>query len=463
MQYYTLLDIFLFIVYFSITITLLFKYSKKYSVPTIRKYFLLGALLKILGGQALCLVYVFYYKYGDTFRYFYFGNIFKDILLNHERYSFLDALFMSNEEFESLISYKVDFNYGFMESSFIVNKITAIFSLFSFESFIVTTLFFSLFSFSGIWKLYVTFTRLYPKLYNEMAWSILFFPSVVFWGSGLMKDSICIGAIGWLTWALYSIFFDKTDKRPSLIFASITGFISFWLIYKIKTYIILAYMAGFLFWYFLYFRDKIRNKIIRISLTPLIILMGIPILMLALQNFSEELGKYAIENIASTATNLVSALSGREHAGSTYSLGTISPTIPGMLSKFPLAVNVTLFRPYIWEVRNPVMLVAAIESMIMIYVVFFTIKNTSLKKAVSAVINNNIIFFTLIFSIIFSFAVGLTSTNFGTLVRYKIPAMPFFAISVVLIYYYGSGGGRLIFDMFYRKKERKPTSRTSPS
>jgi hypothetical protein len=460
MQYYTLFDIFLFLVYFSLTVAFLFKYSQKYSVPIIRKYFLLGALLKILGGQALCLVYVFYYKYGDTFRYFFFGNEFKDILINDERYNFLQALFMSNEEFQSLISYRIDFAYGFVESSFIVNKITAIFSLLSFESFIVTTLFFSLFSFSGIWKLFVTFTRLYPTLYKEMAWSILFFPSVVFWGSGLLKDSICIGAIGWLTWALYSIFFDKTNKRPSLIYALIAAIISFWLIYKIKTYIILAYMAGFLFWYFLYFRDKIKNNIIRISLTPLIILIGIPILLLALQNFSEELGRYAIENIATTATTLVNALSNKEYAGSTYNLGTISPTIPGMLSKFPLAVNVTLFRPYIWEVRNPVMLFAALESMIMIYVVYFTINNTSFRKSISAVLNNNIIFFTLIYSIIFSFAVGLTSTNFGTLVRYKIPAMPFFAISIVLIYYYGSGGGRLIYDIFHSRK-KKPISHLS--
>jgi hypothetical protein len=39
----------------------------------------------------------------------------------------------------------------------------------------------------------------------------------------------------------------------------------------------------------------------------------------------------------------------------------------------------------------------------------------------------------LVFSIIFAFSVGFTSYNFGTLVRYKIPLMPFYYIALFIL------------------------------
>jgi len=38
------------------------------------------------------------------------------------------------------------------------------------------------------------------------------------------------------------------------------------------------------------------------------------------------------------------------------------------------------------------------------------------------------------FSIVFALFVGASTLNFGTLVRYKIPCLPFYAISLFLIY-----------------------------
>jgi hypothetical protein len=47
-----------------------------------------------------------------------------------------------------------------------------------------------------------------------------------------------------------------------------------------------------------------------------------------------------------------------------------------------------------------------------------------------------------VFAIIFSFAVGITTHNFGTLVRYKIPMYPFFVSGLFIL-------------LSYSKKERK--------
>jgi hypothetical protein len=41
--------------------------------------------------------------------------------------------------------------------------------------------------------------------------------------------------------------------------------------------------------------------------------------------------------------------------------------------------------------------------------------------------------FCLVFSVIFAFAVGFTSFNFGALARYKIPFMPFYYIALFIL------------------------------
>jgi hypothetical protein len=43
------------------------------------------------------------------------------------------------------------------------------------------------------------------------------------------------------------------------------------------------------------------------------------------------------------------------------------------------------------------------------------------------------IIFCLIFSLIFAFAVGISSYNFGALSRYKIPCLPFYAAFLFIL------------------------------
>ena len=43
--------------------------------------------------------------------------------------------------------------------------------------------------------------------------------------------------------------------------------------------------------------------------------------------------------------------------------------------------------------------------------------------------------FCLIFTLIFAFAVGISTSNFGSLVRYKIPCMPFYTAFLIILFY----------------------------
>ena len=152
--------------------------------------------------------------------------------------------------------------------------------------------------------------------------------------------------------------------------------------------------------------------------------------------FAMELGRYSLTNVARTSyitSSYIAGVSGDE--GSAYSLGDLDPSIGGMLKKFPLAVNVTLFRPYIWETRKPIQFLNAIEAFMFLYVTLKVIFSVGLLKTWSTIKEDPTIQFCLIFTLVFSFAVGISAGNFGALSRYRIPCLPFYAIALVLIYY----------------------------
>ena len=153
------------------------------------------------------------------------------------------------------------------------------------------------------------------------------------------------------------------------------------------------------------------------------------------QKFTKEMGRYSLENVAQTAASTRGWISyvSEKQEGSTYDLGAFDPSIGGMLSKFPQAVVVTLFRPFPWEARKVIIALSALEALIFLY---FTLRALFKKgKQFKTIFKDPNITFFLIFSLIFAFAVGISSYNFGALSRYKIPCLPFYAAFLMIVLY----------------------------
>jgi hypothetical protein len=152
--------------------------------------------------------------------------------------------------------------------------------------------------------------------------------------------------------------------------------------------------------------------------------------------FAEDLNKYSLDNLLKTAETTRSyIIMSTEQEGSRYDLGKYDPTPLGILSKFPEGVVVTLFRPFLWEARKPIMVLSSLEGlafMIMTLIVFYRM---GIGKTFKAVLRDPNLSFFLIFSLNFAFAVGISTGNFGTLSRYKIPCMPFFAAFLLILYH----------------------------
>ena len=53
------------------------------------------------------------------------------------------------------------------------------------------------------------------------------------------------------------------------------------------------------------------------------------------------------------------------------------------------------------------------------------------------------VFFCLTFALIFAFGVGVSTLNFGTLSRYKIPVLPYYILTLGFIYNYWKSDKKL--------------------
>lgn len=434
-QYITILDFVL--LPFVLAIIYAFAYyfrNKHYPIGhSWRKYFIPGLTFKLFGAIFIGLVYQYYYGGGDTFNYFYHAREINKAL---DR-SFVDWLDLvlhnpskSNPRFYQYISrlYWYDDT-----ASYTVAAITAVVSLVVFNTYLPTAALFAFISFSGIWALFRTFAKAYPKLAKPIAYATLFIPSTFVWGSGVFKDTWCMFALGWLTFASFKILVERKFSFKSVL----TLALSFYLIYKIKIYILLAFIPAISLWILFIYTQKIRGRSSRIAVKifAMLILTGSSVVLLS--TMGSALGRYSLSNIERTSLSTrgwIEYASGDE--GSSYNLGDFSPTLGGMLSKMPAAVIVTFFRPFPWEARKVIVMLSALEALLFIWLTLKVISSVGIKKSVAAISADPTIQFCLIFSLIFAFAVGISSYNFGALSRYKIPCLPFFALSFILIYYH---------------------------
>jgi hypothetical protein len=409
--------------------------NKKYSFRhPWRKYFIPALTVKIFGAIFIGLIYAYYYRGGDTFNYFNQAVVINSAL-DESFIKWVNLLFHVPSAFDNnYYAYTSQIPWYSDPSSYTVCSIAAFLGVLTFNTYLPTSILFAFISFTGLWALFRTFASIYPHLTRPIAIAILFIPSVFVWGSGIFKDTICIFGLGWLTYGTFRFLVQK-DFSFSNIVLSVLSFI---LIAKIKLYILLGFVPALLIWILFNYTQRIRNTAGRFFVKVMVAGVLMAGFLFFMQRFRKELGKYSLEKVVNTANvtrGWISYVSTRDEDASSYNLGDFSPTMGGMLSQFPLAVNVTLFRPYIWEAKKIIVALSAVEALLFLFLTLKILFKIGPLKVWRSIGRDPTIQFCLIFSLIFAFAVGISSYNFGTLSRYKIPCMPFYGLALVLIHY----------------------------
>jgi hypothetical protein len=432
MQYLNIWDLILTPIFILILSTIAKKMRDKRYPPghPLRRYYMAALNIKFAGAIFIALIYQYYYGGGDTYNFFLHTKTINSSLTDSFGTWFKLITRQSPEINPEIYQYSSRMEWYHDPASYTVAVIAAIFGLFTATTYMPTALLFAFFSFTGVWAMYRTFVNLYPKLHKELAIAFLFIPSTFVWGSAIFKDTICIFGLGWLVYTTFRIFVNRDFSIRNILLL----ILSFYLIYKTKIYILLAFLPALSIWLLATYSSKIKFAGLRFFVKLAFIGVAVAGFLFFSSLFAKELQKYSLDNIANTAAvtrGWLTTASGDE--GSAYDLGEFDPSIGGMLKKFPQAVVVTLFRPFPWEARKVIVLLSALEALLFAYFTIKAFQRSGLIRTIKFIGKDPNLLFFLIFSLIFAFAVGISSYNFGALSRYKIPCLPFYAAFLVIL------------------------------
>jgi hypothetical protein len=416
-------------VYFLLLVTIVFRFGKKRYTGNQLKYFKYGFLAKLIGALGFAVYHQYIFGGGDTLLYFDTGSKITGFAFS-DFHRFFSLVFSPVKDTVAYYPEALD-EVMFKEGNFFAIRLTALLGLFTFKSYVAITLIFSTLSYIGIWYAYTGICKIYNTLSKELSIVFLFIPSVLLWGSGLGKDSLTLGATCLILGALLRLFLIPDQKKlKNIIYIFIGGFI----LILIKPYIIYSFILSFSMGILFQRIRQIKNPGLKLLFGPLLLIGGAALTYVAYQYIISD-PNFGLDLIADKVVKTNRTLSEGTGAGSSYDLGLnlgIHSTFADILPIFPRGVFVTLFRPFLWEVSNIAMLMSALESFaFLIFFIYILLKNKILG-IIPVFAKNPLAISCLLYTIIFAGLVGISSGNFGTLVRYKIPCIPFFGLMLVL-------------------------------
>lgn len=422
----------LLIIYFVATIV-----KRKYKGTILNKYFIVGLTVRLFFTVLYAFTIEYYYEGGDTTMFFQALHDMQNAVAENPK--ILNEIYTKAklEPTDQLVSYfmydrtGVTHYYMYQVSNYMVPRFALPFSFLFSKNYLCISFCLTFFAFAGCWRLFKLFYTFYPALHKKIAVATLFLPSLLFWGGALLKDSICIGAFGFFIHSVYQLFKERKNVLQNLVIIIFSSFLLFF----IKPYIILCAVPALLIWMFFTINNQILDKGLRMTATVVFIFLAIGSSIYFLQQVakSEIAAQYATQNIAKAIEAQQGTYSHAEGTGSYFTVGDFNNSIGSFLLLFPSGIVASLFRPFIWEVNTPIMLFTALESLAFLWLTVLCFRYLSFRKFRSILSNNTVLYFCLIYSVLFSGLVGMSTLNFGTLARYKIPALPLFLILLFVL------------------------------
>lgn len=272
---------------------------------------------------------------------------------------------------------------------------------------------------------YEVFRQTYPQpLHRRLLIANLLIPSAVFWSSGLLKEAVAIVGLGPVMLGLHRML------RGRLLSGFILLSVGSVAIGLVKAYILFAFVIAAGAW--IYADRAWRGR--GAQLRPVHLFIGLGVAVGGLILLGKLFPQYALESLVEQAAYYQDA-GQRVRGGSTYTLvGEASEASANLqLLYAPLALLTSLYRPLIIEGTNPQLFVNALETTAFLVASGWIVYKLRFRAIYNAITQSPLAVFALVFIVTFGVAVGLTTTNLGTLSRYRVPLVPFFASLLVVL------------------------------
>lgn len=393
------------------------------------KYFLLNLHYHLFFSIVYTVLHIALFGGGDTLAYF-------KTIMTLKELAWFDLTRYFVQIFEGNVVYQFTYETGRPlswifneEESFFVCQLLSIFSFFCMNSILGFAIITGVISSITSWYFY----RMVIERYNlESLWialGCLFIPSVVFWCSGLSKDALVFNMIMILVFLTNSIIESKRRRLLKLI-----GIIMFsYFLINLRSVVFYCFLAPLVVMFGLRFIDLFNfSKKISYTLKTIAVIsvLGSSTLFLDLDQ-SEEGFLASSDYLAAASMTQRDFARNVTYGANRYDLGNIEFTPLGLLVSMPKAIFFGIFSPFLWNSLTPTLFLNGLESVLFFYMLFLFIKD-QFFKSVGVIIGDWFLLHCLLFVLMLSFVMGLTSVLYGVLVRLRAPVLPFFVIMLYL-------------------------------
>jgi hypothetical protein len=434
LEFFTFGDVFfmvlyIFIIYFAYNS---YAQSKFKNEPLLKKLFIRGLLFKMFVGLFTAFMYDYFYRrVGDTFYYLISSYALGEVLIK-DPMAYLKMM-TGNFTRETIYTFAGLGYYPHIDPGiFMTHRLLSPFALISFENYYITCIVVNAFMYMLNWKGFIFFNTLLPDKTKMLAVSFLFVPSVLFWSSGLFKDTFTYTfSILFLVY-FYKIFF----KRRLSIFNFIKIFFLGYFVFVLKTYILYSLIGAGFIWLGFQYLYKVENRMLRIMVFPTFMLIsgiGGAWMLSFLASYSDD-AYSSVDSMLDKAVVAQQDLKQEYYGGQAFDIGDYEPTITGALSVAPKAIIAGLFRPFLWESAKVTMVLSGLENtviLLLVFIVFFRAGPAFFFKQLS---KESFLIFCFVYSLILALGIGLSTSNFGALVRFRIPLLPFLVFGLLYVY-----------------------------
>ncbi len=375
-------------------------------------------IFKTIAGILLGVIYKYYFNGGDTHLYFENAEIMFGVFKTNPEHFFKMLFAVDDPELKPyylLLKEWENYAYFYNDSHSII-RLNALMRLFSFGIYEVHIIFFSFLSLTGLTCLFKTFIHFLPDVQKSLFASTFLVPSILFWSSGILKEGLLMFGIGTLLFSKLQMIHLGKKRYALLVLVSVI------ILMFLKVYVLLILLPGVIAWMW-----SSRSGYAVIILKFLVTYSLFIILFFNLKLISPNLDAVSIiyhkQNNSIRFTEFMKSKS-------IISPPVIENSLPDLLIKSPVAFSKAMFQPFVTQAHNPFSWMAAVENLMLILFLMVALIYASPpgREALP-------LFLLALFFVILLYAlIGFTTANAGSLVRYKMPALPFLLfISIALL------------------------------
>ena len=367
-------------------------------------------LLRIVASLTSSYFNLYYYPFSDSLSFHKEGIAAYNLLFHNTREYFINIF---QDTHQNNYSGFLDTSKSFWNDtkSNLIIKMLSIFDILSGKNFFINTLFYNFLVFFGVVALYKVFIKIFPASVYQLIACIFILPSALFFSAMIHRDGLILFS---LSMVIYHLFFMMNNHQFSWKKTLVT-LVFLLLILLLRNFVFITLVPALLAWVIAQYKPKYA----------FICFLSVYIIVTILFFYS---------GFISPKTNLPQYVSERQIAFSEISkLGAssinINPLFPNFRSFFnnaPQALNHTLMRPYITEIKSFVYIPFALE--IILYEILLLLFIFYRKKILTT---NPLVYFCIFFSLTMFLVIGYTVPIIGAVVRYRSIYFIFFLIPLI--------------------------------